>query len=334
MSLAAAPVTIDVVICTYNNAAGLTLTLATLAAQQSLPLVSWRVCVVDNNCTDATAQVLDRHVRTGALPHLRVVRETIQGLTPARHRGVTETAGSWIAFVDDDCSLADDWVLQAGRFAADHPDCGAFGGRVMVDWQAPPPGHVRRNGWLFAEQDLGGPQREVTWLVGAGMVLSRAAVVSSGWFDQPLLEDRVGTRLISGGDVEITTRIRAAGYPLWYVPACVLRHRIPATRTSRDYVRRLSRGLGTSAVLVDAVNWPGPRQRWLPATVLACLRRSRWLARRWLGSIGRQSADREDSAVHIPFAYGQWLGIWRLVRSRVVRRTLIGAAVRDHKRRP
>jgi len=116
------------------------------------------------------------------------------------------------------------------------------------------------------------------------------------------------------------------------VPACALWHRVPATRTSPDYIRRLSRGLGTSAVLVDAVHWRGPRDRWLPATVLASLRRSRWLVRRWLTSIGRHSADRDDLAVDIPFATGQWLGLWQLLRHRDVRHTLLGSAVRDRHR--
>ena len=59
----------------------------------------------------------------------------------------------------------------------------------------------------------------VTWdvkLVGAGMVVRRAAPAECGWVERPLLADRIDKRLVSGGDVEIAQRIRGAGYPLWF----------------------------------------------------------------------------------------------------------------------
>ena len=87
---------IDVVICTYNNAALLDATLAAIA-RQCVPVdVDWQVLVVNNNCTDETQQVVEKHVRSHRLP-LRAVIETSQGLTPARVRGVRETSREWIA---------------------------------------------------------------------------------------------------------------------------------------------------------------------------------------------------------------------------------------------
>ncbi|HYO61522.1 MAG TPA: glycosyltransferase, partial [Actinomycetota bacterium] len=106
------PVSIDVVVCTYDNAASLELVLGALARQAVPADVDWGVLVVDNNCTDGTPALLERLGAEGSLP-LRVVRETVQGLTPARRRGVAETSRDWIAFVDDDCVVGDDWVAQA-----------------------------------------------------------------------------------------------------------------------------------------------------------------------------------------------------------------------------
>src|SRR5436189_3059393 len=104
-------------------------TLTALARQQPVAAGAWSCVVVDNNCTDSTAHVVERHCTEGAIPGLRSVREPIQGLTPARLRGVRSSAAPWIAFVDDDCILEPDWVAEALSFARTYPDVGAFGGR-------------------------------------------------------------------------------------------------------------------------------------------------------------------------------------------------------------
>lgn len=86
---------------------------------------------------------------------MRMVSETKQGKTPACLCGVKNSTGNWIAFVDDDCLLAENWVEEAARFALVHPDCGAFGGRVILDWELPPPAFVLKYGYQFAQQDHG-----------------------------------------------------------------------------------------------------------------------------------------------------------------------------------
>jgi cellulose synthase/poly-beta-1,6-N-acetylglucosamine synthase-like glycosyltransferase len=63
---------------------------------------------------DGTQEVVERHIRVGAVPGLRMVDERTQGLTPARRHGVHDTSGPWLAFVDDDCLLPPDWIKHTG----------------------------------------------------------------------------------------------------------------------------------------------------------------------------------------------------------------------------
>src|SRR5690349_20421940 len=104
---------IDIVICTYNNAAMLDRALTALANQQVSSPVNWRVLVVNNNCTDCTVSVVEKHIRSGRISGLHMVMEPQQGLNFARACGVQNTSGRWIAFVDDDCLLKPDWIEQA-----------------------------------------------------------------------------------------------------------------------------------------------------------------------------------------------------------------------------
>lgn len=258
----ATAVAIDVVICTYNRAANLSAVLSTLSAQCVGCGVTWSVLVVDNGSSDSTTDVVEAHRLRHLLPGLRRVVESELGLTPARRRGARETSAPWIAFVDDDNLLDSGWLDAIARAIRKNPEAGGIGGRVILDWEEPPPNFVKGFGWCFAEQELGQAACEVNGLVGAGMVVRRAALHECGWLERPLLADRAGKRLISGGDVEIAQRIRAAGYPLWFAPDAVLHHRIPSGRTSWHYLLRVNYGLGSSEPFVSALLWPNDWQSW------------------------------------------------------------------------
>jgi glycosyltransferase involved in cell wall biosynthesis len=317
-------VSLDVVVCTYNNAALLDQALDALAGQEFSPGFDWRILVVNNNCTDDTDEVVARRAGHSPVP-LTMVGEPEQGLTPARLRGVASTSGDWIAFVDDDCLIASDWIQRAAEFAAAHPDCGGFGGRVVLDWETPPREYVTRYGWAFAEQDHGPEPKRVRALAGAGFVFRRAALVESGWAERHFLADRVGERLISGGDVEMTLRVGSRD-PLWYTPTLELRHRIPAQRTTLRYLLGVTRGLGSSRLFGDSMLWPGSYGRWLLASIAN--------SREWAGPAvrhgGRALLRRgggKDALVQLSFLCGWLAGIWRLARmNRAERRALVGLA--------
>ena len=216
---------LEIVICTYNNAPLLDRSLAAISRLRVPPNLGWGVLVVNNNCTDDTVAVVQKHIESGRLP-LRMVSEPKQGLTPARLCGVKNTTSEWIAFVDDDCLLEEDWLEQAVAFARTHPDCAAFGGEVTLAWERHPPDYALRYTYSFASQQHGPEPKRVGCLVGAGLVARRAALEECGWVDKQFLEDRVGGKLMSGGDVERGLSLVAI-QPLWYSPSWRLGHVIP-----------------------------------------------------------------------------------------------------------
>ncbi|GAA4720758.1 hypothetical protein GCM10023216_07230 [Isoptericola chiayiensis] len=81
--------------------------------RQGLDPTEFEVLVVDDGSTDNTAAVLDDY--TGALPGLRVVRhDEPRGVSAARNRGIAESRGAWVTFLDPD-----DWYFP-GHLAAMH----------------------------------------------------------------------------------------------------------------------------------------------------------------------------------------------------------------------
>lgn len=307
---------LDVVICTFDNARLLDQVLEGLAAQARVA-ARWSVLVVDNNSTDDTVQVVERHRRHGAIPGLRTVEERVQGLTPARLRGVAATSAPWIAFVDDDCILDEGWIGHALAFAAAHPESGGFGGRVVPAHAEGAPALAGRFGWAFAEQNLGDEPVVVDCLVGAGMVLNRAALDASGWPAAPFFADRVGRKLVSGGDVEIALRVAGTGRPLWYVPGCRIDHVIPIHRTTLRYLVRMTRGLGVASTLADALTWPRSRRAWFraqPGNLASGVPPV-------LEEAGRRLSRRQgvgDVVLAASYEAGRWIGVARVARQLAV----------------
>jgi glycosyltransferase involved in cell wall biosynthesis len=323
-------ISIDLIICTYNNASFLDRALIAMSGQRVPPEVEWRVLVVNNNCTDQTCSVVERHIESGRIPNLSMVFEPKQGLTPARLCGVKNTMAEWLAFVDDDCLLEEDWVAQAARFALAHPDCGAFGGRVVLSWQTPPPAYVLKYGYSFAEQDHGMLPKQVGCLVGTGVVIRRSVLSACGWVKRQFLADRIGNQLISGGDVEMALRI-AARNALWYNPECKLSHVIPSTRISEKYLMAINRGLGTSKLYGDSMLWPGRYQAWLVLCVFEALRFTVGMMMQTL-RIATGRSSRVEAAIAWSFLQGWCTGISGMLRMDTQdRRALLGCAKRTRQ---
>jgi len=249
---------VTIVICTYNNADLLEVTLQSIAAQRVSGDVQWATLVVQNNCTDDTDAVVQRFIQQGGIPNLSTVNESEQGLAPARRRGVMETRSDVLAFVDDDCILAEDWVQNVWAFCKDRPRLGALNGIVEPRWVEPPNALAERcqSGYAlinhgteaFAFPDYGGVK-----MVGAGLVLSRRALLDSGWTDRLMLSDRKGKVLSAGGDTEMVLRIRNAGYELWYEPSIRIQHIIPPGRLKGEYLCKLFAGFARSDTALRAL---------------------------------------------------------------------------------
>jgi glycosyltransferase involved in cell wall biosynthesis len=319
---------LSLIVCTYNNCRQLETALASIAAQRLASDTAFDLLVVDNNCTDDTATVVDAFAQANPALAVRRIHESRQGLTPARQCGAVHSAAEWIAFVDDDCVLEPDWVAQVLAFTRQNPRCGAIGGRVVLDYLSPPDPYLKDYGWLMGHQDFGEVARAVPYLVGAGLVLRRTALDQSGWTEKPLLQDRIAERLVSGGDMEIGPRIAAKNWQLCYLPACRLYHRIPERRMGNLYLRRLAFGLGASEVMVKALTWDGTQAELLGVAARRAAARSLAATKRACRALIKRR-DLRPARLDASFARGNWAGIAHMLRLPAADRSeILGAARR------
>ena len=240
---------VSIVIPAYNCAHRIGAALEALSAQDAAP-GSFEVLVVDNASVDDTGGAAAGHPATAALRatgcDVRVVREDRAGLGFARQRGVAEARGEVVAFVEDDTMPAPDFV-RAGLRAFDDPSVGLAISQFAPRYEYLPPEAIRRREHLFGINvkqgdgmiDFGAGATAVP-SIGAGLWVRKAAWEQALRPAQsPLLRDRAGSQLASGGDIEIGYLIGRAGWKRVYWPAARLEHVIPAERFKTGYVCRL-----------------------------------------------------------------------------------------------
>lgn len=103
---------ISVVIPCYNEERYLPACLISLKRQT---FTDFEIIVIDNNCTDKTATIAQRH---GA----RVVREKTQGMILARERGFRTAKGEIIARADADSEVSPTWLADISEAFEQNPD--------------------------------------------------------------------------------------------------------------------------------------------------------------------------------------------------------------------
>lgn len=120
---------ISVIVPFYNSEQHIAQCIEGLLSQE-YPLENYEIIMVDNNSTDASAEIVRRY------PRVKLVSEKKQGAYSARNRGLKEAKGEIIAFTDPDCVPFSEW-LQTISTAMSHPDVVVVIGSHQVDVDSP-----------------------------------------------------------------------------------------------------------------------------------------------------------------------------------------------------
>jgi glycosyltransferase involved in cell wall biosynthesis len=207
-------------------------------------------------------------------PASRVIREYKLGLTYARLRGIREARGGLLIFVDDDNVLDSDYLSRAVEISADCPHLGAWSGNCRGEFEVQPEEWARkylgplcvfefdRDYWCnFPFQNLAMP-------CGAGLCLrANAARQYLGVHERglrPIILDRRGNSLLSGGDVDIALTCAQNGYGIGVFKRLYLTHLIPSARVTRPYLLELTEALGFTGEVIEFYH-PSPRIRYASA---------------------------------------------------------------------
>jgi glucosyl-dolichyl phosphate glucuronosyltransferase len=249
------PISVSIIICTYNRCAVLKKTLASLDEMRVPGEIHWELLIVDNNSTDETPQVVSEFARMTRI-NVRCVLEMAQGLSHARNRGIQEAKGDLIVFTDDDITVDRFWLGELIE-AFESADAIAAGGKVIPQWSSPKPKWFYENrpyslNLLLAHFDLGDETSEASVPpCGANMAFRRAAFLKYGLFRTDL--GRYKNVLISGEDTEFFVRLLTAGEKIAYSSRAIVYHPVPKERTEKHYAQSFFFHGGRTQFRVDGV---------------------------------------------------------------------------------
>lgn len=248
----------SLVVCTRDRIEGLKDTLAAFAAQRLPEGKTVEILVIDNDPRgQAMAAVFD-FAAESPFP-VRYFHEPGDGLSAARNRALREARGEILLFTDDDVIPDLDWLYEMSR-AYESSGAGVLGGPVRALWEKKPVESLLGCGAALSRLallDRGPDPVEIRsfdgdMIYGANMVLDRREALRAGGFS-PLFDT---SRVQRGGDTEIIYRILRPGAHALYVPAAAVLHRIPAHRTRKRYLCRVSFHGGRAKAILFRGSYP------------------------------------------------------------------------------
>lgn len=210
--------TVSIIMAVYNGAEYLQEALSSVAEQT---FQDWELIVIDDGSQDASPQI------AAAFPDVRLIRQQNQGSADARNRGILNSRGSLLAFLDQD----DVWCpTKLERQIA------LFNNNPLVD--------LCYTG--FDIIDSAGATRTATWgrpiqgyhdlLEGNGICFCTAMIRQACLSDVGLFD----VSLTNCEDYDLWLRISKGGQ-LAYIPSIEAHYRVHPSSTSRDYLLMYSR---------------------------------------------------------------------------------------------
>lgn len=231
---------LSVVICTYNNADSLQLTLKQLLGQSVAVPESIEIVVINNNSSDHTELVCQTELTDSAFYTLYSL-ELKQGLSHARNAGLDLARGRYVLFTDDDADLPCDWMANYLSVIEKHqPDC--LFSSIRVIWDQPQPWwyfSVYRA--CFVEIDYGGALIDINDIhhefFGKNFCVKKSVLVALGGFDPAL--GRMGDKLIAGEETVLYRRLVSDGCKVVYFPGAEVGHRLKPKEYTEEHIRKL-----------------------------------------------------------------------------------------------
>ena len=173
---------LDVVVPTYNRSRLLRAAVTSLLRAPVPAGLEVNIFVIDNNSRDDTPEVV-RELQAGAALPVHYFREFEQGSSQSRNRGIAESSGDLVGFIDDDEEIDPTWYEVVEREFR-NSETEFIGGPYIGKWVSPrpdwlPPGYHAAIGHIPPQASW--PLRECFWRCFDGWQRSYSQIgVSTG----------------------------------------------------------------------------------------------------------------------------------------------------------
>jgi len=260
---------ISIIVCTYNPDPSIFRKCLTSVYRAVEKYTETELIIIDNNSTVPVSQ--GDFLKGFDSSRARIIVEPIQGLTPARIRGIREAKGDLLVFVDDDNFIAHDFLIAGAEIANRYPFIGSFSGQVILEFEAKPAEWTKKYWGLLVyrqfDKDVWSnlPHLTVTMPCGAGMYVRKN--VATHYLElndtgkRKVQMDRTGNSFFSGGDNDLAACACDIGMGVGLFHQISLQHYITKERLSLEYLLKLTQGIAASAIIFRAFRNEFPAEK-------------------------------------------------------------------------
>ena len=200
--------------------------------------IDYELLLLDNNSTDKTREIGEGFA--ARFPRIRYINEPIQGHPHTKNRGVRESRGEIVAFVDDDVYFSPGWLEAIASSFERRTDVACIGGKAVPRFEADRPS------WLedyllpvYSITPYGDYEREIQppeYPFGCNMAFRRSVFEQLGGFPTSL--GRKPGNLLSNDETYFLQCVAKAGLKTLYSPEAQVSHRILPDRMTRQWLLR------------------------------------------------------------------------------------------------
>ena len=237
---------ISVIICTYNREKYLYDALKSIA-EQEYPKEQYEIVLINNNSTDSTEDICRRFQCDFPDVSFHYVVEHRQGLSFARNRGIDESQGELLIYVDDDATVFPAYLQTYHDFFQNHPDAIAGGGPIYPVFEVPEPKWMSPiirtllGGYLYFGDKIK-IFKNGKYPGGGNAAYRKKDLEQFGYFNTEL--GRTGSGLLGSEEKDMFDRFRNAGRPFYYIPQAAIYHYIPESKLTKKHFRELCYSIG------------------------------------------------------------------------------------------
>lgn len=239
---------VSVLLSTRNRCDKLRLFLDAMKSNGIAGLTPTEVLVIDNGSTDSTKEVVAEYTSVEN-PVFRYLSESKPGKSRALNGAMCEAKGEIIAFTDDDCIPAPDWVKRIVKEFDTDGELSVLGGRIELYDER----DVQQATLLSKERKLVKNGWEVCAfpvIIGANMAFRKTVLAAISGFD-PLLGP--GTKCKAVEDLDIIYRSLKDGFKIVYAPEVIVFHNHGRRTEWDENQTSYAYGLGRGAFYVKNI---------------------------------------------------------------------------------
>ncbi len=181
------------------------------------PTVPWKMLIVDNASTDATAKIIESF--RAELP-LEMLCAPLPGKSRALNGAIPALQGKLIVFTDDDTIPHPSFLAAWEKILHSKQDYELFGGIIEPLFDSPLPGWMLdmkpQFSFMFGERDLPEGPIDPGEIYGANMAV-RASVFDRGFrFDEHIGPNALDPAYPMGNETEFCRRVASLGAKSWF----------------------------------------------------------------------------------------------------------------------